>query len=129
ERVRLAVLGRSNHQRPVLGADRVVGGDDAGPAVAPKRGAVDEGANRCADAKLQNEAAIDTLARGILEATGTADDRGDLGERGNACWQLPGDERGLPTAPQTRLGPRHCIDHTLVCLAGLGPKAEDAVLD
>ena len=61
EVVELAVGGGGHEQRPVLGADGVVGRDHAGLAVARDLGAVDEIEDRRRRAEIEDEPAPGAL--------------------------------------------------------------------
>ena len=80
ELVELAGLRRRHDQRPVLGADGVVGRHHAGLAVARKLGAVDEVEDRIAAAESRIEALPRALDRLVLQAARAAQDRRDVGD-------------------------------------------------
>ena len=87
--------GACSRQRPVFGADGVVGRDDAGLAVARKLCAIDEIEDRSVAAEVQNEPAPGAFDALVLEAAGAAQDRRDRCERGDRLRQLRLDEYRL----------------------------------
>src|SRR4029077_6038979 len=75
EIVELAGFGRRRDQRPGLGADDMVGRDDAGAGVACHVLAAYIVQNLIAAAKIQDEPLVRTLAEGIAKRAGAANDR------------------------------------------------------
>ena len=124
--VRPTALGRRNHQRPVLGADGVVGRDHAGRGIARDLRAIDEVQDGLAGAKLHDQPPVRPGRH--LQGTGAADDRRHLGTRHQLLRQLRGGEHRPAPLPQPRFGQRHHFDHALIGLFGAFPEGEDAVL-
>ena len=96
EVVELAGVRSRQDQRPVLGADGVVGRDHAAfGSVARKSAAVTKFKIAFAAAKIEHEpppCAFDFL---VLLAAGAAHDRRDRGERARAAWAWALRMRGL----------------------------------
>ncbi len=81
--IQLAGLGRGHQQRPVLGADGVIGRDDADLAVAGDILAAHVIENGGVGAEGQNLALHNAGLRIFFERHGTAQDRRDIGDRCN----------------------------------------------
>ena len=128
ELVELAIGRRRHHQRPVLGADGVIGRHHAGLAVARDLGAVDEIQDRGTGAEIEDQPAPGAVDFFVLQRAGAAQDRGDLGERSGCLRQLRGDEHRLAVFLQAFLGERHHLDHALIGLPRIVAEGEDAVL-
>ena len=73
-----AVFGRRDHKWPVLGTDRVIGGDDARLAVACDLGAVDEIEDRGVGAKIEHKTPIGASGLASGMAASAAHDRSHL---------------------------------------------------
>ena len=128
EIVELAGLRRRHDQRPVLGADGVVGRDHAGLAVALDLGAVDEIGDGVARAEIEDQPPPRALGLRVRLAAGAAHDRRDLRRRAppaaaSARSRTPGGGCAQPF-----LGARDQFDRALVALARIVGEAEQAVL-
>ena len=128
EVIRLAVLGRGDHQRPVLGADGVIGRDHACLAVAGKVGAADKIHDPGTGAEVEDQASPCTLDVRVLAAARAAQDRRNRGDRRDRLRQLRCHEHRLAIALQPLLGQRDERDHALVGVARAVAEREDAVL-
>ena len=80
EVVALAGLRRADDQRPGLGADDVVGGDDAGARVTRDVLAVDKSADRVAGAEVEDQPLVRAFAVIVAQGAGAAQDRRHLGD-------------------------------------------------
>ena len=128
EIIHAVACGCDGDERPVLGADGVVGRYHAGLAVARELGAVDEVEDRGAGAELENHApprAFDLL---VLAAASPAQDRRHGIYRGDRLRQLRGHEHRLAVLLQPLLGQCDQRDHALVGFARAGAEGEDAML-
>ena len=104
EFVKLANVWRRQNQRPVFGADRVVGGDDAGPALPVQIFAVHEVQNHVAGAKFENQSPPCSFDHTVFLAARSAYDRRDLRECDRAAWRSDGGGDGLAVSPDEILG-------------------------
>ena len=128
EIIHAVARGRDGDERPVLGADGVVGRYHAGLAVARELGAIDEVEDRGAGAELEDHPpprAFDLL---VLAAASPAQDRRHGIHRGDRLRQLRGHEHRLAVPLQPLLGQRDQRDHALVGFARAGAEGEDAML-
>ena len=89
EVVELARFRRRHDQRPVLGADGVVGRHHADLAVARQLRAVDIIEDRVAGAEVQDQPPPRAFALPSFERAGAAQDRRDLGERRDRASAAP----------------------------------------
>ena len=128
ESIRLAILGRSNHERPILGADGMVRRDHAGLAVARKLSPVDVVENCGPGAEVQDQTPPRSFDLIVPQAAGAAQDRSDHGDRGDRLGQMRADEHRLAVLVKSLLGKRNQGDHTLVGFARGFAEGEDAVL-
>ena len=128
EVVELACSRRSHDQWPILGANGVIGCDHASPGVARDVCTVDEREDGVAITEFKDQPPPDALDLVVFQAAGPAQDRGNLGQRGNRLWQRRGLEHHLAATFQSRLGEADHLDHALVGLARAAAEGEDAVL-
>ena len=128
EVIHLAVLGRGDHQRPVLGADGVIGRDDARLAVAGEVGAADKIHDPGTGAEVEDQAPPRTLVVRVLAAARAAQERRNRADRRHRLRQLRCHEHSLAIARQPLLGEGDEGDHALVGVARAVPEREDAVL-
>ena len=124
----LALLRRRHDERPVLGADGVVGRHHAGRRIARDLGAVDEVEDRVTGAEIENEPTERAFRLVVGQAAGAAHDRRHRGERHRRLRQLRGREHRAPAAPQRGLRERNHLDHALIGFARALAEREDAVL-
>ena len=128
EVVELAVGGGGQEQRPVLGADGVVGRHHAGLAIARDVGAVDEIEHGRCRAEIEDEAPPRAFGFLVLEAGRAAQHRRNGGARRDRLRQLRGDEHRLAIAGEPFLGAGDQRDHPFIGLARGVAEGEDAVL-
>ncbi len=121
-------FGRSEHQRPVLGADGVVGRHHAGGGVAGDLRAVDEIEDGVAGPEIQDEAAERAFDLLVARTAGAAHDRRDFRERHRGLRQLRGRKHRAAAALERGFGERNHFDHALIGLARGLREGEDAVL-
>ena len=125
----LALIRGSKDQRPVLGADGVIGGGDPRLRIAEDLGAVDEIEDGRARAELEDEPPVRAGDPLVLKAARAAHDRRDLGERRGPLRQLRRGEHRLAAAANARLRKRHHLDHALIGFARARTEGEDPVLE
>src|SRR5262245_49883690 len=126
--IKALAFGRDGEERPVLGADGVVGRDHARLAVARELCAIDEIEDRGAGAEVEDHAAPRAFDLVVLAAAGPAQDRRHPIERRDRLRQLRGHEHRLAVLLQPLLGQRDQREHALISFARAGPEGEDAVL-
>ena len=114
--------------RPVLGADGVVGRDDAARRVIGDVFAIDEIEDGVARAEIENEPRPRAFVFVILDGAGAAYDRRDIGDARDLLRQLRTHEYRCAIFLQPVFGQRDQFDHALVGFARIGTEGEDAVL-
>ena len=128
EIIRLAVLRGGDHQRPVLGADGVIGRHHPRLAVAGNVRAADKIHDVGAGAEVEDQASPCALDLCILAAARAAQDGRHHGERRDRLRQLRRHEHRRAIALQPPLGQRDKRDHALIGVARAVAEREDAVL-
>jgi hypothetical protein len=119
---------RRHDQRPVLGADGVVGRHHADLRIARELGAVDIGETLGRTAEAQDLPLGDAGRAVVGDGGEAAQDRRHLGDRRRRRRQRRDGEEIAPAAGEPRLGEAHHLDHALIGLARIIAEGEDAVL-
>ena len=128
EVVEPAGFGRRDDQRVVFRAQGVVGGSDAGLAVAREIGAVDVIENRRAGAELEDETLVGAGFDPRGHGAGAAQDRGYLGRTGDRRGNASGRKNNrVATRREPLLGLRHGGHHALIGFPRGVAKGENAV--
>ena len=128
EVVGLAGSGARHDQRPGLGADDVIGGDDAGAGITGELVAVDKVEDRRRWSGNRGSAAAARLRRRSRAARRRR--AASARRRRSARSRLATSRRRtrLAALAQPLLRERHAFDHALVSSRALGAEGEDAVL-
>ena len=124
--VQLARFGRGHDERPILGADGVIGRRNAHLRIARKLGAVDVIQDLCAAAKAQDLALCRAVLRVVFECDRAAQNGRDLSDRCKLGRQLRGRD-GFLAALDALFRERGHLDHQLIGGAGVFGEGEDAV--
>ena len=128
EIVQSVAFRRGRHERPILGADRVVGSDHARLAIARELAAVDEIEDGGRGAEIENRAAPRAFDVFDLAAAGAAQNRRHGRNRRDRLGQVRRHEHRLAVLLQSLLSQCDQRDHALIGLARAAAEGDDAVL-